>query len=38
MNLEEKNSKIEEFKKTKIAQDIQRVFPDAKLIDFKEED
>ena len=38
MNLEEKNSKIEEYKKTKIAQDIQRVFPDAKLIDFKEED
>ena len=38
MNLEEKNSKIEEYKKTKIAQDIQRAFPDAKLIDFKEED
>ena len=38
MNLEEKNSKIEEYKKTKIAQDIKRVFPDAKLIDFKEED
>ena len=38
MNLEEKNSKIEEYKKTKIAKDIQRVFPDAKLIDFKEED
>ena len=37
-NLEDKNNKIEEFKKNKIAQDIQNAFPDAKLIDIKEED
>jgi DNA polymerase-3 subunit gamma/tau len=37
-NLENKNSKIEEFKKSNIAQDIQKAFPDAKLIDLKEEE
>ena len=31
-------NKIEEFKKSKVAQDIQKAFPDAKLIDFKEEE
>jgi DNA polymerase-3 subunit gamma/tau len=37
-NLEDKNNMIEEFKKSKVAQDIQRAFPDAKLIDLKEEE
>ena len=37
-NLEDKNKVIEEFKKSKVAQDIQKAFPDAKLIDFREED
>ena len=37
-NQEDKSNLIEEFKKSKIAQDIQKVFPDAKLIDFKEEE
>jgi len=37
-NLENKSNKIEEYKKSKIAQDIQRAFPDAKLIDFNEEE
>ena len=37
-NLEDKSNKVEEFKKSKIAQDIQKVFPDAKLIDLKEEE
>jgi DNA polymerase III subunit gamma/tau len=36
-NLEDRTSKINEFKQSKIAQDIQKVFPDAKLIDLKEE-
>ena len=35
-NLEDKSNKVEEFKKSKIAQDIQKAFPDAKLIDLKE--
>ena len=34
----DKSNKIEEFKKSKIAQDIQKAFPDAKLVDFKEEE
>ncbi len=34
---EDKSNKIEEFKKSKVAQDIQKAFPDAKLIDLKEE-
>ncbi|MDA7715047.1 DNA polymerase III subunit gamma/tau [Pelagibacteraceae bacterium] len=37
-NLEEKSNKVDEFKKSKIAQDIQKAFPDAKLIDLKEEE
>jgi DNA polymerase-3 subunit gamma/tau len=37
-NLEDKNNKIQEFKKSKIAQDIQKAFPDAKLIDLTEEE
>ncbi len=37
-NLEYKSNKIEEFKKSKIALDVQKVFPDAKLIDLKEEE
>jgi len=36
-NLEDNTNKIEEFKKSKIAHDIQKAFPDAKLIDLKEE-
>ena len=35
---EDKSNKIEEFKKSKIAQDIKKAFPDAKLVDFKEEE
>ena len=37
-NLDSKNKKIEDYKKSKMAQDIQKAFPDAKLIDFKEEE
>jgi DNA polymerase-3 subunit gamma/tau len=37
-NQEEKNIMIEEFKKSKVAKDIQKVFPDAKLIDLTEEE
>ena len=37
-NLEDKNNKVEEFKKSKIAQDIQKAFPDAKLTDVKNEE
>jgi len=37
-NLENKNNIIEEFKKSKIAQDLQKTFPDAKLIDLIEEE
>ena len=37
-NLEDKSNNVEEFKKSKIAQDIQKAFPDAKLIDLKEEE
>ena len=37
-NLEDKNIMIEEFKKSKVAKDIQKVFPDAKLIDLTEEE
>ena len=37
-NQENKSNKIEEFKKSKIAHDILKAFPDAKLIDLKEED
>ena len=37
INLKDKSDKIEEFKKSKVAQDIQNTFPDAKLIDLKED-
>ena len=37
-NLEDKSNFIEEFKKSKVAQDIQKAFPDAKLIDLTEEE
>jgi DNA polymerase III subunit gamma/tau len=37
-NLEDKTNKIEEFKKSIIAKDIQKAFPDAKLINLKEEE
>ena len=35
---EDKKNMIEEFKKGKVAQDIQKAFPDAKLIDLTEEE
>ena len=37
-NLENKTNRIDEFKKSKTAQDVQKAFPDAKLIDLKEEE
>ena len=37
-NLEDKSKKIEEFKNSKLAQDVQNAFPDAKLIDIIEEE
>ena len=37
-NLEDKSNMIKEFKKRKVAQDIQKTFPDAKLIDLIEEE
>jgi len=37
-NQEGKNNMIEEFNKSKVAQDIQKAFPDAKLIDLTEEE
>ena len=37
-NQEDKNNMIEEFKKSKVAQDIQKAFPDAKLIDLTEDE
>ena len=37
-NLEDKSNKEEKFKKSKFAKDIQKAFPDAKLIDLKEEE
>ena len=33
-----KNKQIEDFKKSKIAQDIKTYFPDAELIDLNEEE
>jgi len=36
--LENKHDIIENFKKSKLAQDIQKAFPDAKLIDLTEEE
>ena len=37
-DLEGKNNKIKDFKKGKIAQEIEKNFPDAKLIDILEDD
>ncbi len=37
-NLENKDNMIEEFNKSKVAQDIKKVFPDAKLVDLTEEE
>jgi len=37
-NLEDKNNLIEEFKKSKVAQDIRKAFPDAKLVNLTEEE
>ena len=37
-NLENRTNKIEEFKKSEMAQNIQKAFPDAKLTDLKEEE
>ena len=37
-NIENKSNKVEKFKRSKTAQDIQKAFPDAKLIDFKVEE
>ena len=37
-NLEDKDYMIEEFKKSKVAQDIKNAFPDAKLVDLIDEE
>ena len=37
-NLENISTKIDEFEKSKIAKEIKKAFPDAKLIDYKEKD
>ena len=37
-NQEDKSNKIEEFKTSKTAKDIQKFFPDAKLIELKQEE
>ncbi len=37
-NLENQNKTIEEFKKSKIAKDLENAFPDAKLTEIKEEE
>ena len=37
-NLENQNKAIEEFKKSKIAKDLETAFPDAKLTEIKEEE
>ncbi len=37
-NLENQNKTIEEFKKSKIAKDLESAFPDAELIEIKEEE
>jgi len=36
-NMERKSSKLEEFKKTDLAQQIKEAFPDAKIVDIQEE-
>ena len=35
--MEKKSSKLEDFKKSDIAKQIEEAFPDAKLIDIQEE-
>jgi len=35
-NLENKDKIVEKFKKSKVAQDLQKAFPDAKLVDLTE--
>ena len=35
---EDKSVRIEEFKKSKISQDIKKAFPDAELIELKKEE
>ena len=37
-NLEDKNSKISEFKKNAVAREIESAFPDAELINIKQEE
>ena len=37
-NQEDRSNNMEIFKKSKIAQDIKKAFPDAKLIDLREEE
>ena len=37
-NLEDKKNKIEKFKKSKVAEELISAFPDARLIDIKEEE
>ena len=37
-NLEDNDNMIKEFKKSKVAQDIQNAFPDAKLVDLTEKE
>ena len=37
-NLENHNKIIDEFKKSKIAKDLETAFPDAELIEIKEEE
>ncbi len=36
-NMEKKSSKLEEFKRSDVARQIEEAFPDAKLIDIQEE-
>ena len=36
-NMEKKSSKLEDFKRSDIAKQIEEAFPDAKLIDIQEE-
>ena len=36
-NIEEKSSKLEKFKQSQLAKKIEQVFPDAKLLDIKED-
>ena len=36
--MEQKSNKLEEFKKSEIAKQIKKAFPDAKLIDIQEDD